>query len=120
VSPLFEATTASLLQPRWTAKQNFKTMGSLAAVNPTENLNASSKMKKNLKTRSNWKMVTRIIQSFLSTRQKKKCKQKDIKIHHEPKSQKFTLRDTKNTNCHILPTPTNLPQKKLNNNDFTN
>jgi hypothetical protein len=79
VSPLFEATTASLLQPRWTAKQNFKTMGSLAAVNPTENLNASSKMKKNLKTRSNWKMVTRIIQSFLRTRQKKNVNKKTLK-----------------------------------------
>jgi hypothetical protein len=79
VSPLFEATTASLLQPRWTAKQNFKTMGSLAAVNPTENLNISSKMKKNLKTRSNWKMVTRIIQSFLSTRQKKNVNKKTLK-----------------------------------------
>jgi hypothetical protein len=79
VSPLFEATTASLLQPRWTAKQNFKTMGSLAAVNPTENLNVSSKMKKNLKTRSNWKMVTRIIQSFLRTRQKKNVNKKTLK-----------------------------------------
>jgi hypothetical protein len=64
---------------RWTAKQNFKTMGSLAAVNPTENLNASSKMKKNLKTRSNWKMVTRIIQSFLRTRQKKNVNKKTLK-----------------------------------------